>query len=124
MLILDCALGDRNGTAKLLEGARNLGETRISEQGSIEVEVRTLLNVALTENLRRIDAIKVDVEGFEDRVLDPFFREAPDYLLPRLVVAEHKWSSAWQSDWISRASERGYHEQTRTRSGNVIMVLR
>lgn len=122
VLILDCALGDHKGTAKLLEGERNLGETRISEHGSIEVKLQTLLDVAQAENLERIDAIKVDVEGFEDRVLDPFLRDAPDTLLPRIIVAEHTWSESWSCDWLSRAKARGFRERTRTRLGNVIMV--
>ena len=120
--ILGCALGDHNGTAKLLEGERNVGESRISEQGSIEVETHTLLDIFETENLERIDAIKVDVEGFEDRVLYPFFSEALDHILPRVIVAEHSWSGAWKSDWLPHASARGYRERTRTRLGNVILI--
>ena len=120
--ILGCAVGDRAGPGKLAEGTRNLGQTRVSEQGPIEIEIRTLSDIAAVENLNRIDAIKVDVEGFEDRVLDPFLRDAPDELLPRLVVAEHSWSESWETDWLARATARGYRERTRTRWGNVILV--
>ena len=122
--ILGCAVGDRTGTVRLLEGARNLGATRVSERGSIDVEIRTLLDIVTAEKLERIDALKVDVEGFEDRVLDPFFRDAPEPLLPRIVVAEYSWNSAWQTDWLARAATRGYREQTRTRLGNVIISLK
>ena len=122
VLIHGCAVGDRNGTAALQEGERNLGETRISDQGSIAVELRTLLEIAAMAKLERIDAIKVDVEGFEDRVLDPFFREAPEPLLPRLLVAERAWSNSWETDWIAHAVALGYREQTRTRQGNLILT--
>lgn len=121
ILILSCAIGDRNGAGRLLEREGNLGETHVSEQGSIEVTLRTLLDVVEVEKLDRIDAIKVDVEGFEDRVLDPFLRDAPDFVLPRVIVAEHHWSRNWQSDWLSRAGGRGYRENTRTRLGNLIL---
>ena len=120
--ILGCAVGDRNGRAALLEDDRNLGKTRISDEGSIDLEIRTLMDIAAAENLERIDAVKVDVEGFEDRVLDPFFRDAPDCLLPRIVVAEHSWSGDWQTDWLARAAARGYRERTRTRQGNIILI--
>ena len=120
--ILGCAVGDRAGPGRLAEGTRNLGQTRVSGQGSIEIEIRTLSDIAAAENLERIDAIKVDVEGFEDRVLDPFLRDAPDDLLPRLVVAEHSWSESWETDWLARATARGYREKTRTRWGNVILI--
>ena len=120
--ILGCAVGDRPGTARLLQGERNLGQTRISDRGSIDVEIRTLLQIASDEKLERIDAIKVDVEGFEDRVLDPFLRDGPDRLLPRIIVAEHSWSDNWQTDWLAQAAGRGYREQGRARQGNVILV--
>ena len=119
--ILGCAVGDRAQPGRLVEGTRNLGQTRVSDQGSIEIEIRTLSGIAATETLEHIDAIKVDVEGFEDRVLDPFLQEAPDALLPRLIVAEHSWSGSWETDWLTRASTRGYREHARTRWGNVIL---
>ncbi len=122
--ILGCAVGDRPGNGKLLEGDRNLGETRVSDEGSIDVEIRTLLDIAAAEKLDRIDAVKVDVEGFEDRVLEPFLRDAPERLLPRLIVAERLWSGAWEADWLSRAADRGYRERTRTRQGNLILDRR
>ena len=120
--ILGCAVGDHPGSSRLLEGARNLGETRVSDKGSIDVEIRTLADIAAAEKLERIDAIKVDVEGFEDRVLDPFLRDAPEALLPQIVIAEHIWSSSWQVDWTVRAATRGYSERARTRQGNLILT--
>lgn len=122
VVILSCAVGDRCGMARLLEGQRNLGESRVSDQGSIEVEIRTLENIVTAEKLQRVDAIKVDVEGLEDRVLDPFFRTAPDSLLPRAVVAEYRWSESWRTNWLLSATARGYRERLRTRQGNVILT--
>ena len=120
--IVGCAVGDRAGTGRLLEGARNLGQTGVSDKGSIDIEIRTLSDIAAAEKLERIDAIKVDVEGFEDRVLDPFFRDAPEALLPQIVVAEHIWSDSWETDWTVRAAARGYSERTRTPQGNLILT--
>ena len=122
VLILSCAVSDRSGMARLLEGQRNLGESQISDQGSIDVEIRTLEDIVTAENLQRIDAIKVDVEGLEDRVLDPFFRNAPESLLPRAVVAECRWSGSWRTDWLVSATARGYYEHLRTRQGNLILA--
>ena len=120
--ILGCAVGDRNGKAGLLEGERNLGETRVSDRGPIKIEIRTLMDIAAAEKLERIDAIKVDVEGFEDRVLDPFFRDAPESLLPRIVVAERSWSGDWETDWLPRAAARGYRERTHAGKENIILI--
>ena len=120
--LLGVAVGDCNGAARLLDGGRNLGRTRLSDKGSIEVEVRTLLDIVLSEELERLDAVKVDVEGHEDRVLGPYLRDAPARLLPRVVVAEHSGHNAWRHDWLSRAKARGYRETARTPSGNLVLV--
>ncbi len=122
MSIYSCAIGDHNGKVKIEEDTKNRGRNRISKMGTIDVEMRTLLDVVEDEHLERIDAIKVDVEGFEDRVLDPFLRDAPESLLPRMIVAEFSWNDSWKSDWLIRAGTRGYKEKTRTRSQNVILV--
>ena len=120
--IYSCVIGDHNGKVKFEEGIKNLGTNRVSEKGTIDVEMRTLLDVVADERLGRIDAIKVDVEGYEDRVLDPFLRDAPESLLPRMIVAEFSWNDSWESDWLVRAATRGYKEKTRTRNQNVILV--
>ncbi|MDE0004450.1 MAG: FkbM family methyltransferase [Rhodospirillaceae bacterium] len=116
------AVSDRTGSARLLEGVGNLGESRVSDRGSIDVELRTLLDVVSDEGLKRIDAIKVDVEGHEDRVLGPFFQDAPNSLLPRVLVAEYRWGDSWKIDWMASATKRGYVEKTRTRFGNIILI--
>ena len=42
-----------------------------------------------------VDALKIDVEGFEDRVLTGFFKDAPQSLWPRAVVIEHLSRNEW-----------------------------
>ncbi len=68
----------------------------------------TLLNVAAAEGLIHIDAIKIDVEGFEDRVLVPFFESAPESLWPRIVIIEHIMPDIWQTNCIDLLTSRGY----------------
>ena len=120
--IHSCVIGDHNGKVKFEEGVKNLGRNRVSEKGTIDVEMRTLVDLVEDEHLGRIDAIKVDVEGFEDRVLDPFLRDVPESLLPLMIVAEFSWNDSWKTDWLVRATARGYREKTRTRNQNVILV--
>ena len=72
--LLQCAVGDRKGEIRLAEDSRNLGRTRIDDTGAVAVEMRPLLDILGDEGLERLDALKVDVEGFEDRVLVPFLQ--------------------------------------------------
>ncbi len=119
--VLDCVVGSQSGAAMLKLDERNLGRSRVSDTGSLNVEMKTLLEIVRLATLSHIDAIKVDVEGHEDRVLEPFLQNASDALLPRVIVAECSWSGDWEDDWLTRARERGYREIKRTRNHNVIL---
>lgn len=70
-----------------------------------------------------VDSLKIDVEGFEDRVLTGFFAEAPESLWPRAVVIEHLSRDEWQNDCIADMQSRGYMQTARTRS-NTLLVRR
>ena len=120
--LLDCAVGDRRDSIRIAEDARNLGRTRIDETGGISAEMRPLLDIVRDEGLDRLNALKVDVEGFEDRVLAPFLGDAPDSLLPETIIAEHTWSEHWAEDWRQIADRRDYREWARTPTGNVILI--
>ena len=68
-----------------------------------------------------VDALKIDVEGFEDRVLTGFFRDAPQALWPRAVVIEHLSRDEWQDDCIADMLARGYAETGKTRSNTLLL---
>jgi hypothetical protein len=68
-----------------------------------------------------VDALKIDVEGFEDRVLTGFFRDAPPSLWPRAVVIEHLSRNEWLDDCIADMRARGYAETGRTRSNTLLL---
>jgi hypothetical protein len=68
-----------------------------------------------------VDALKIDVEGYEDRVLTGFFKEAPPSLWPRAVVIEHLSRNEWLADCIADMCARGYAETGRTRSNTMLV---
>jgi hypothetical protein len=68
-----------------------------------------------------VDALKIDVEGFEDRVLTGFFAQAPAALWPRAVVIEHLSRDEWQDDCIADMRARGYAETGKTRSNTLLV---
>lgn len=80
------ALSDRSGTARI-SGAGNRGERSLGEHGA-EVETVPLLTVLQRAGWERIDALKLDIEGWEEPVLQAFLRDAPVELRPRLVILE------------------------------------
>jgi hypothetical protein len=72
-----------------------------------------------SQNINKIDALKIDIEGFEDRALFPFFDEAPESLWPTCIVIEPN-STSWEKDILSRLETLGYARTGKTR-GNVIL---
>ena len=67
-----------------------------------------------------VDALKIDIEGYEDRALIPFFKDAPQALWPRAVVIEHLSKNEWLADCIADMFSRGYAESGRTRSNTLL----
>ena len=118
--IFQGGIGAKEDEMQLLTGADNLGQTRImrddeeAHSESITVPVITLMALCEKFNLARIDGMKVDVEGFEEAVLLPFFKDAPDALLPSLIVIEDN-RDAWKVDILAAAAERGYRLAEKTR---------
>jgi FkbM family methyltransferase len=114
-----CALADKAGELTLFVDPRNRGESSVKIVGSgqapaVKVPAITLLELLGQENFRVVDAVKLDVEGAEDLILDPFFRDAPESLFPSLLILEDG-RSQWQTDLPALLEKRGYRllEQTR-----------
>jgi FkbM family methyltransferase len=122
---LALALGDAEGTAFIVLNARDRGGTRMAAAGTpdgIEVKCRPLLAVVRDAGLTGIDALKIDVEGAEDKVLAPFFRDAPEALWPSLIVIEDS-SAEWSTDLFALLASKGYEVSSRTKQ-NVMLRRR
>jgi FkbM family methyltransferase len=110
--VIPMALGDKEGTVTLEIDHRDKGGTRIrpllhDESTSVKIECRPLLDVLRQNGVRRIDALKIDVEGAEDKVLAPFFEEAPKSLWPNLIIIEDA-RDLWHKDLFSILGDCGY----------------
>jgi FkbM family methyltransferase len=120
---LALALGDAEGTAEIVLNERDRGGTRLAAgatQGrGVAVRCRPLLAVLAEAGVTGIDALKIDVEGAEDRVLAPFFRDAPPALWPRLVVIEDS-SAEWSTDLFALLAAKGYGVSSRSKQ-NVML---
>jgi FkbM family methyltransferase len=120
---LQLALGDAEGTAEIVLNARDRGGTRLAAAGmrgrGVAVRCRPLLAVVREAGVTAIDALKIDVEGAEDRVLMPFFRDAPPSLWPRLIVIEDS-SAEWSTDLFALLRTKGYAVSSRSKQ-NVML---
>ncbi|WP_315716765.1 MULTISPECIES: FkbM family methyltransferase [unclassified Bradyrhizobium] len=123
--LLAVAAGESDGEVMIETDGANLGASHIvtGEAGAEAFKVPSLrLQTILAQaGAARVDALKIDVEGFEDRVLTGFFRDAPAALWPRAVVIEHLSRDEWQNDCLADMLGRGYRESGRTRSNTLLL---
>ncbi len=113
--IEDCAIGPEEGSMILYQPSRrNTGVSTLHPDGSTRakksytVPIKPLLSVLKDHAIKRIDVLKIDIEGFEDRALIPFFNTADVSLWPRRVFIEHDGASRWEADVIEDMKGRGY----------------
>lgn len=104
------AVSDHDGSGFLSasgdEGSRNiLGERSAAGQ---KVMLQTLESIVRVAGFEQIDVIKIDVEGYEDKVLPPFLAAVPESLWPRAIIIEHIQRAKWDPDCIVDAEQRGY----------------
>jgi FkbM family methyltransferase len=116
---VDCAVADKTGELTLFLDPLNRGEASLkivnsSQTDAIRVPAVTLLDLLTQEGLTRVDAIKLDVEGAEDLVLDPFFRDAPASLYPSLFIIANV-PERWQSDVVGLLKSKGYQQVLETK---------
>lgn len=114
-----CALADKAGELTLFIDTVNRGESSVrilnsSNATAVKVPAMTLLSLVQGEGYDRIDAIKLDVEGAEDIILEPFLRDAPEALWPGFIVIEDS-RQRWQSDLVGLLGRNGYKLIAQTR---------
>ncbi len=141
MQVVEAAVGAARGVGALALRARNSGEGRLVEamespesaeyagsedavaagsvfRPTVPVSVVTLADIVTDAGLDRIDCLKVDVEGREADVIQPFLRNAPRALWPGHIIVELKagscdgWRSAELETWLTA---RGYRLELRTK---------
>lgn len=123
--VFPCGAGPNEATMHLSVGSTNEGGASVAtDQGgaaSVEVPIRPLLDMVHEAAFDRIDALKIDIEGFEDQALVPFFDQAPKSLWPRLLILERS-EKDWRDDLLTRLKSAGYRNLATTKR-NYVMEL-
>jgi FkbM family methyltransferase len=123
--LVAAAAGPADGELMIETDGDNLGASHIvtgkSSGKAVKVPSLRLRRILDEAGVSHVDALKIDVEGFEDRVLTGFFKEAPPTLWPRAVVIEHLSKNEWLEDCIADMLARGYRETGKTRSNTLLV---
>lgn len=122
--LVQAAAGAEDGELLIETDGDNLGASHIVARNAsgkaIRVPSLRLQRILEEVGANRVDALKIDVEGYEDRVLTGFFRRAPQALWPKAVVIEHLSKDEWQDDCIADMVSRGYAISAKTRSNTLL----
>ncbi len=127
--VFDCAISDEAGRSRLhFPRNGNLGQGRVevayeqAAEDGVEVAMRPLPDCLAEAGIGRIDFLKVDVEGLEDRVIVPLF-DAETPIKPRLIYLEIAHDGVWKYPLLQRLENEGY-QQIGTFSDNSLFELR
>lgn len=122
LLIENSAAGGADSTANL-DLSRGFGAASITADmkgNTIPVRIKQLADILAAHSITKIDVMKIDIEGYEDRALIPFFEQADSGLFPKALIIEHSSSSQWGKDLLSVLRDKGYVTVAKTR-GNLLM---
>jgi len=125
--VLQQGISDQSGEFELFLDADNLGASSLlgknpEQQRSIQIPCTSLLEVIDAQKLSRVDVVKCDIEGAEDRALIPFLIDAPHHLLPHCFIFENN-QDQWQDELLETLLQRDYIQTHETRL-NYIFQLR
>jgi FkbM family methyltransferase len=121
---LECAVTDQDGDITMFLDPANSGESSMRfvnarrNSGAIKVASKALATIVHEERFPSLDALKVDVEGAEDLVLDPFFRDVAPALWPRLLIVDNASAHALQKV-AALGGGKAYARVLQTRSNDV-----
>lgn len=88
-----------------------------SETGA--VDMLPLSQIVSEAGVARVDALKIDIEGFEDTALVPYLQEAPEHLRPRRIVIELCAPETDYPGCLAEFNRLGYSLRGRTRNNSM-----
>jgi FkbM family methyltransferase len=126
VVLVAAAAGDADGQLMIETDHENYGASHVYPDASarsdaIKVPALRLLRILQGADVEKVDSLKIDVEGYEDRVLIGFFRDAPAALWPRAIAIEHLSRDDWVDDCLADLLARGYAETGKTRSNTLLV---
>lgn len=113
-----CAVSDRDGSGHLAVRKNDDAIVAVVENEAGPIPVRTLLSVLNEASVDRIDVLKIDIEGHEDKALVPFLDQAPPALLPRRIVIEQPVQGRDYEGCAAAFDRHGYHLTGRSRNNS------
>ena len=118
-------VGEKRDTMELHLSNEDMGSSSIVTSSinseKIKIKIIPLLELLKKEKVKKVDVLKIDVEGFEDRVLFPYFDKLEKKFYPRLILMEDSSQKDWEKNILEWLLTNGYNVLARTR-GNILIT--
>ena len=118
-------IGEKIENRDLYLSKVDLGSSSVlDEKGNsdkIRIKILPLDVFIKRESVGRIDVMKIDIEGFEDKALFPFFKTLDKKYYPRLILMEDSSQKNWDKNILEWLLNNEYNIVARTR-GNVLIA--
>lgn len=114
-----CAVSDSDGSGSLAVRKNDDAIVALVENEDGPIPVRTLMSVLSEASVAHIDALKIDIEGHEDKALVPFLDNAPQSLLPKRIVIEHPEQGRDYEGCTAAFARHGYQLTGRSRNNSL-----
>jgi len=130
--VLDIGVADHKGSFELFVDTSNLGASSISDRNrsqtaaedktSISIQCLPLIEILGHEGIDKIRALKIDIEGAEDKALLPFLDKCPVSQLPDAIFIENS-EHLWATDLFSKIRSKGYSRKIHNRMNSVFLRI-
>lgn len=117
------ALGTIEGSLPLSVDSNDLGASTLNQRTTFgetkTVQVRRIDEVLKEQSINKLDALKIDVEGYEYEALAPLLTMSSS-LYPSLLIIEHAHKDLWEENIISLLIEKGYSVMGKNRANTFL----
>lgn len=114
-----CAVGDSEGRVDLEILKDDVAIVNVVESATGGIAMRPLLAILADAGVSRVDSLKIDIEGHEDKALVPFFQGCPARMMPTRVVIERAGPDGDYPGCVAEFDRLGYRLVTRTRNNSL-----
>lgn len=126
-----CAVGAERGIGHMVEHGRNRGENTVRVDGSAGnvqaegggIDVLPIDEICARHGITRVDAMKIDVEGYDYDALAALFASSNTDILPEMIIVE-VGKDAGQPATVGLCLRHGYELERRTRLNAILKRVR